>query len=263
MQNFFRPVDLVNVQTIPIDQIQKISVSYISESIRILETEGDALVLKEYFSDPSPKYFAKILTEGDHLTIVHGARDHVFSTLRGHIELYMPKRYYGVLNVKTVSGKIEAPHRLALSELSVSNTSGKIALTDVMAGNVVLSTVSGAIDVGTLKAMADIHSTSGSIRISHAEGDGAFRTVSGSIDVSFRTVTGDLNARSTSGRVRLAVPALLSFSLEANTVSGTIHVPFNGMSAGGRRGMEVTIGDSPQVRVVVRTVSGRIEVVPL
>lgn len=254
------PVELVNVQEIPLEGIQRISVSYISESIRIFSTESDKLILKEYFNDGSPSVLADVQVADDSIVIRHGERAFMFSFLRGHVELYVPRAYYGVLNAKSVSGRIEAAGRLVLSELALSNTSGRIVLGDVTAGTAVLSSVSGTIEVQALRALANVHSTSGAVRIASADGAGDFKTVSGTVDVNYRSVTGDIKMSSTSGRVRLTVPPLLSFSLDASSLSGSIHVPMRGNLTGGRNLLQGTIGDGPQVHVRLKTVSGRIEV---
>lgn len=262
MSSLFRSVELVNTQTIPLDTIDKLSISYVSEAITIYETDGDALVLKEYSNEDDPSMFAQITRQENSLIIRYGDRPLFSNMLRGYVEVYLPRSFYGTLNVKTVSGKIEAAGRLVLGELAISNTSGKIELGAVTAGGAVLSTVSGAISVQSLKAQADVHSTSGSIRVYRAEGDGQFKNVSGSVEVSYQAVTGDISASSISGRVRLGIPALLSFQVMAKSVSGTVHVPFAGHLSGGKNALSGTIGNAPQIRIKLSTVSGRIEIIP-
>lgn len=263
MHTLFKPVELVNTQAIDIEKAQRISISYIAESITILETDGDKLILKEYFNDDDPEFFAQINTEGDGINIRNGYRPIMLNFLRGYVEVYLPKGFFGVLNIKTVSGKLQAPGRLVVSELSMSNTSGRISLDNVTAGMAVISSVSGSIDIGKLQAIANIHSTSGSVRIAEAAGDGEYKSVSGALDIRYQAVTGDISASSTSGRVRLSLPPLLSFSLDARSVSGHIEVSFPGSSlSGARHAVSGSIGLAPQVKVNLRTVSGRIEVIP-
>lgn len=263
MRSLFAPVELVNTQTIPLQQAQKISIHYIAEAVTLYSAEGDSIILKEYYNDPDPDVFAQITTAEDSITIRHGDRSAMFSTLRGFVELYLPRAFYGALNVKTVSGKIAAQGKLVLSDLVMSSTSGKIALGDVTAGAAVLSTISGGIEIDALQAIANLHSTSGSLRIGSAAGAGEFKTVSGAIEVPYHAVTGDLSLASTSGRLRLMVPGDLSFKLDASSVSGAIDSPFEGALTGGKRHVSGVVGRGSQISLHLRTVSGRIEVLPL
>lgn len=261
MNTFFAPVELANTQEIPLRRAERIAIQYISEAVTLVVTDGQAIVLKEYFNVKDPAVFAKVTAGESEIAIQHGER-RLLGMLRGRVEVHLPKSFFGKLTIKTVSGRIECAGRLVLSEICVSSTSGRIALGNVSAGTAVLSTISGMIAAESLRAETDAHSTSGSIRIARAEGDGDFKTVSGAIEVAFHAVTGDIAASSTSGRIRVAVPPLLSFSVEAQSVSGPISVPISGRAFGGRHAVSGTVGDSPQTMLRLSTVSGRIEVVP-
>lgn len=255
----FGDVKLVNMQEIPLNQMGRLSVNYVSENIYIHEASGDSLVLKEYFNQSDPEMFARVFVDEDSLTIRHGERRKLFNILSGYVELYLPKSFFGTLNVKSISGKIQADARLRLSELNLSNTSGRIELDDVIAGNAVLFTVSGGISAKGLRAYASVHSTSGAIAIQRAEGKGEFKTVSGGIDVLFDTATGDISAKSTSGRVRIGLPRDLSYYLDASSVSGSIQTPGGETLEGGKRSRVGSIGKAPRIAVRLSTISGRIE----
>ncbi|MCL1796702.1 MAG: hypothetical protein FWG37_07430, partial [Clostridia bacterium] len=123
MSSLFRPIELVNVQTLPLDKVETISISYIAESVTVLETDGDALILKEYYSEDDPDLFARITNEDGALIIRRGQLRRLFNAVRGYVEVFLPRQFFGVLNLKSVSGKIESGMRLVLSELNVSNTS--------------------------------------------------------------------------------------------------------------------------------------------
>lgn len=263
MYSLFSSIELVNTQEIDLGKAQWISVDYISEGITIRETDGDTLILKEYFNDKNPEYFARVTADETGIAIRYGNRPVIMNSLRGNIELFIPKKFFGVLNVKTISGKLEMAGRFVLSELTLSNTSGRISIGSITSGTVVISTISGSIDIGSMQALANVGTTSGSIRVGDASGDGEYKSVSGAVEVTYKAVTGDITAASTSGRVKLTLPALLSFALKATSVSGRIDVPFKGASLeGGKHAVSGTVGASPQVHVTLRTISGRIDVLP-
>lgn len=261
MNILFSAVKLVNTQEIPLDQTQTISISYISESVTIYEADGDALILKEYLSDPNPALQAKIFVSSDAIRIKHGNRDRFTNLLRGYVEVYLPKNYFGVFNVQTISGRIEAGGVLVLSDLNISSTSGSVVLGQVTAGNAVIVTVSGGIHISNLRAIADIRSTSGSIGVGMAEGGGEYKTVSGAIEAAYHAVTRDISAESTSGRIRLLVPSGLSFTMEAHSISGRIDYPANGSFGGNRHSISGTYGDTPVTVISLHTISGRIELI--
>ncbi len=258
--SLFGQVELVNEQTIALGEIKRIAISYISEPLTLRVVDGDSVILREYFNKNDPYVFADIQNDGETLSIRHGERMLQF-TLRGNIEVLIPRAFFGALNVKTISGRIDIPDRLALDALSVASTSGKLALANVAAGTATLSSISGSIEVGTLQAEAEAHTTSGSIGIANAVGDGDFKTVSGAIDIAYQSVTGDITLETVSGRLRLGMPPLLSYKINAQTISGGIHVPLGGSrQIGGGHSVKGTVGDAPQVTVRMKSVSGRVEI---
>lgn len=259
MFTWLNDMNLVNTQELPIQTLEQISVSYISMPITVVEAEGDTLVLKEYMNQNDPAYFADITAEEGRLSIRHGARP-ALGGLRGYVEMYLPSAYYGALCLSTVSGKIDAEGALSLQKLRVSSTSGRLSLGHITAGTAQLSTVSGKIDVQVLRAVADVHTTSGALWISAASGSGDFRTVSGRVDVTYEEVMGDIRAHTTSGRIALLLPEGLSFSVQADSVSGRIDLPVGGAYTGSARSVSGTVGGAPVARVNLSTVSGRIQV---
>jgi len=259
----FGETKLVNTRELSLEGIARVSISYISENITIYEAPGDMLVLKEYLNRSDEALFAEVTADGDCLSIRNGDRHKLLSALSGYagyVEIYLPKAFYGTLHVKCISGRIQSATRLTLSELTVSNTSGRIQLADTVAGTAVLYTVSGAITAGSLSAYATVHSTSGSIHIQRAEGKGEFKTISGAVDVHFVSVAGDIAAKSTSGRVRLGLPQAHAYYLDASTISGGLQVPAAESLSGGKRAKSGPVGVSPRGSVRVSTISGRVEV---
>lgn len=259
--SFFSPVELVNTQTIALTDVERISINYVAESITFYEAEDEMLVLKEYLNDTDPELFARITVENDAITIKHGRRPKFVSPIRGYIEVFLPSSYYGALKVQTISGRIGAEGTLVLSDLWMNSTSGKLALGDITAGTADLSTVSGAIEARRLKAVAKVHSTSGAIRVGGGAGHGQYKNVSGAIEVAYQDVVGDITAGSVSGRVLLAVPSTLSFTVDAHSTSGRVDIPFTGSLSGGRHAQVGTIGQSPRAHIKLSTVSGRIEMI--
>lgn len=259
---FFNNMTLQNEKRILVENQQMISLNYISLDIMIYRTDEDSLILKEYFSDTDPDLHAEITVDEQNITIRHG-KQKFLSLIRGYIELFIPNKYYGTLNVLTISGDMKARCKLSLDELTISSTSGDIELDDVTAGSAVISTVSGDMDVIMLRANSNIHTTSGSIHIACAVGDGILSSISGDINVCYQTVLGDIKASNTSGRIRINVPHTHSFLLHAHSVSGGIRVGFpTDHITGSKHSLAGKVGENPRSSISLSTVSGRVELLP-
>ena len=263
MFSLFQDISLVNERVIPLDEVQMISISYISYSVSLYETNASALILKEYFQRSHTEDHAQVRIERKSITIQQGSR-RMASSKRGYVEIFLPKSFFGTLNVQTVSGKIESYSRIALDELNLSSTSGDIVLGDVMAGAAVLSTVSGSILAGTLRASSSLHTISGSIHIDCAAGQGEASTVSGAISIEYEKVLGDIKASSTSGRVYMCLPPDQTYMLYAKSIHGKMRIAFdtkylltkNDALIGVIGGMK-----GNQSKVELSSVSGRIDLV--
>ena len=260
MRTPFLDATLQNEQRVPLSKTQMISITYISYGITVYPTDDDCLTLREYFNDDDPDIRAVIVNDGQNLSIRHGAQ-RLFGMTRGAIEIDLPKSFFGTLNMQTVSGKIDIRGRLSLDEFNASSTSGKIAVGEATAGSAVLSSVSGAIVIGMLRANCNLHTTSGAIRVGCAAGGGVYKTVSGAIDAGYETVLSDIRMRSTSGKIQLSMPAGYSFAINAKSVSGGIHTDFPVyLENSGKHSLAGQVGREPGSKVDLSTVSGKIEV---
>ena len=260
MRTLFLDATLQNEQRIPISKIQMISVNYISHGVTVYPTDDDCLTLREYFNDEDPDLHAQIIKDEQNLSIRHGAQ-RLFGMTRGYIEIMLPNAFFGTLNMQTVSGKIDIHCKLSLDEFNASSTSGKITVEEVTTGSAVLSSVSGAVVIGMLRANCNLRSTSGAIRVGCAAGGGVFKTVSGAIEADYETVLSDIRMHSTSGKIHLLMPAGHSFALNARSVSGGIHTDFPVyLENSEKHSLAGQVGKAPGSRVDLSTVSGKIEI---
>lgn len=258
-----KPIALVNTQRIPLGGAERISIDYISEAVTLRVVDGDDIMLREYFNSDDPDVMAEITVSGvtgEAIDIRHGARSVLFSFLRGYVEVDLPRAFFGALRIKTVSGRVDAEGRLALEDLKISSTSGRLRVDAARAGTAALHTVSGSIHAGNLEAMVDIQSTSGSIRVDTAAGAGSYRSVSGSLYAAYTALVGDLTLTSTSGSIRLGVADNLAFTVDATSVSGRVDMPIHGDVTGGRNDLHGTVGKGGIAHIKAKTVSGRIEI---
>ena len=252
---------LVNTQTRSLDEIDDISISYISESIRIYESDTDEIVIKEYMNREDEDLFAKISQQGGTLRIQNGRRNFMSFNFRAKVEIYLPTSYHGALAVGSTSGSIKLEPSYQLKSIGLSSVSGSIKAQELEAETITLSSTSGSIQVQKADGLISASSVSGSIRIEDGARGGTFSTTSGSIRVTLSQVDSDVSLSSVSGSLRLYIPEDSSFKLSAHSVSGSIHTGFDGdlvyeksHSASG------TVGSNPAFSVEMNTTSGSIRI---
>jgi DUF4097 and DUF4098 domain-containing protein YvlB len=168
---------------------------------------------------------------------VPAGSDAAVGTMSGNVRL---RGHLGRVRVTTVSGNIEAEHTEALDARTIS---GNIEV-ERCDGKGALQSKSGRIRCGTAeKALAS--TISGQIRFEHA-GSAKAQSVSGTIEVGLQGA-GDVAVQTISGSVRVQVPKDVRPHTKLRSLSG-------------RPRVECEPGTDCEI--AVRSMSGRIEVVP-
>lgn len=239
--------ELVNTQTINIENTKKLEIDYSSENITVYESNDNNLVLKEYMSENKQEYYAKINSSGEKITIDSGNRP-LF--INSYVEVYLPKSFDGDLSLKTASGKLTITSNYNFGILNIKTSSGDVEINDVATNESKIETSSGAVNITKISGNLWVATSSGKIEIGDAIGSGYFSTSSGTIKPSFSYINGDITCKSSSGKIQLGIPSKLSFKFKSNTSSGAINVPFEGNE----------VGSSPDLKIDLSTSSGAIEV---
>jgi hypothetical protein len=185
------------------------------------------------------------------------------------LDVGLPAGYAGDLSVHSTSGGITLA-RHTYRALAVSSTSGSLKLDTVSASSLVMHTTSGDLAASAVSAgTADLSSTSGGIRVTSLAGANAAKmhTTSGDVDVTFAAVPARLDASSTSGSVRIRLPADAAFKLDARSTSGRVTCAFpitlqQDAPEGGRHALSGNVGGSAAgtATVSVHTTSGGIAI---
>jgi DUF4097 and DUF4098 domain-containing protein YvlB len=158
-------------------------------------------------------------------------------TMSGHVRL---RGHLGRVRVTTVSGNIEAEHVEAIDARTIA---GGIEI-ERCDGKCALQTKSGRAQCGSAgKALAS--TISGQIRFDQA-GSAKAQTVSGTVEVGLQGA-GDVAVQTISGSVRVQVPKSVRPHTKLRSLSG-------------RPRVECEPGNDCEI--AVRSMSGRIEVVP-
>jgi len=253
-----KTIDLVNMQTISLEEVKTLNITYASESITIYENDNNTFVLKEYMSANKPEYYASIASNSGNVTVNSGKRPSL--GMKSYIELYLPNSFDGDFSIDTSSGKITINSAYSFENFDVKTASGAIEIKEITASESRIETSSGAINIFQLTGKMMIVSNSGEIKIDNAIGSGSYKTSSGMIDISFNDISSDITCGTSSGKIQLAIPKSLSFKLTAKTSTGAIQVPSSDGIATTSNSASGTIGTNPIAQIDLSTSSGAIEV---
>jgi DUF4097 and DUF4098 domain-containing protein YvlB len=143
-------LELVNSQTLDINLVKNLTISYSSDNIVLLESNDSSLVLKEFMTRSSPEYFAKIENSQDTININGGRRPWL---IRTRIEIYIPKIYIDNLSVNLRSGNINI--NSFQGEANIVNRSGNIVVNNFV-GKGTFDVRSGNIDLTVNDIIGDI-----------------------------------------------------------------------------------------------------------
>lgn len=172
---------------------------------------------------------------GDQISIVH-ERGFLSGGGRAQIRVTVPGR--SSLKLGTASADVRSS--VGLDRVSVSTASGNVDLGEV--GTVTIKTASGDVYIDRVQGDLTVKSASGDVRAGQVDGTVDITTASG--DLNIEVAHGPLSVTSASGDVRVArymgddveastmsgdlvvaLPAGISVTLKAHTLSGKVHLP--------------------------------------
>jgi hypothetical protein len=310
---------LVYTEAVDLGDIGELSISYGEDTLILRESETDKLVIKEYMSRDSQRYYARISRFAGTLQIRRGRRPWFSWTWRARAEIYLPRSFRGNLRIANSSGTLSADADLLdYKNIDISVSSGRVLLNDLSGDSVSLRVSSGELDTGAVRGNSLVSVSSGRLRVGSLEGEenrvkissgrlrvgslegngifeissgtaaveqvrgrvetdissgsldlgdfsgeGAFEVRSGSLHLILRDLEGDLRFNLSSGSIDVAVPAALSFNLDAVTRSGWVQVRENGAElfrVSGNSTVLRPLGPAPERTIFARTNSGNLTI---
>jgi lia operon protein LiaG len=210
-----------------------IRLDFVSESIDVVVTDGDAIRIEEKSSRPLNNDELMVCSaSGDTVSAVSGLKDNWhewfnFDWVDIQITLYVPAQYRGNIDVYSTSGRINVAD-VQTDTLKINSTSGALYLDGAKADSLQMGSTSGAVQVqggeyGDVRAS----SVSGAIRLDAASMDSVkATTTSGAVAILSGNMPAMTEANSVSGSVTLKLPENDGFTLETDTVSGGISNDF-------------------------------------
>ena len=211
--------------TIPSDGIRNIEINWISDSLTFSVWDEDDILL-ESFNDHPFDYEV----DGDTLSI--------------GTELDGPIFDGGSTLIVTLP---RALSEQLLNELTISTTSAYVDLVGINAALLNLTTISGGCNVDGLFDEVNISTTSGDVYLYGSFEDGTFESVSGGLYITADGMIRSFTADTVSGDVSLALPVNLGFTLEFDSVSGSLYTD-----------LPSTYGDGT-AEIEVDTISGNLD----
>jgi hypothetical protein len=179
----------VNVREIGLDSISELEISFHRENLTLLQGNSDHLVVKEFRNSNKSKFFARIINEGNKLSVKRGwwLSWRIFSIVRSRIEIYLPGGYKNITSVRVTNGNIEITGKYECSNINVNATSGAIVLNisrdDCF--NLSFQTVSGKLSVPFIEKLSGKKSQQFTVGESNSNKNIHLKTVSGNINVQY------------------------------------------------------------------------------
>ena len=264
-------LDVDERKSVPASGAALISIETVSERIRIQDGTGDAVEAwfhgTVHASNPDAVPLLSVDRTGS--TIDIGLARKRPWNLGWHwgplvLEVSVPKGYAGRLSVKGVSADIDlADH--AYEGLALSTVSGDLKVGAVKAGDFAAHTTSGELRASAVTAeRLELSSVSGGIEVKSMTGNVRAHTTSGEVTLAFEAAPPEIEIGSTSGEVTLRFPADAGFRLDARSTSGDVTCGFpiqisESRTGGGQHALTGMVGSGSSA-VTVRTVSGGIRV---
>jgi len=196
----------------------------------------------------------------------------LWSLLPASVELFLPRRLWGFLQISTASAAVEVTGGLELGRLSVRSASGSLQADLArcaqlyfhassgslfcrgLTGTAQVETVSGCVRVtGDLEA-AELSSVSGGVELLGSVQKARLSSISGNVRLESSLLPEHMTLTSKSGSCEARLPADRSFSLDFVTASGQFHsdLPLRRTSRG------VIFGGGSAQAFQMSTVSGNI-----
>ena len=162
-------------------------------------------------------------------------------------------------DAKVVSGSGSLTIADMTGDVDVHSGSGSLAIANVT-GRIEADSGSGSMTIVNVTGEIGAHCGSGGIDVRQAAGPARLGTASGSIDYQ-GTPQGDCRYETTSGSVRLVLPADLNMEVDLSTGSGSVNVDYAVDGRVTRRAVKGTIGVGNEGKIYAHTGSGNIDVI--
>lgn len=230
--------ELINTKEWAISELTEIQVIYNHDSIRVIPSETQNIVLKEYLSENDPQYYAGTSIADSTLKIEGGSRPDSKNYV-SNIELYVPAEFKGTINLTTNLGELWVENITATKFILKANNGGiRVAdskgildcnlgigllnVKNVTATKFVLRANNGDIRITDSNGDLDCELKIGDITVTGGNITGAVTSKNGSVTFSPDKIDGNIQVTSELGFIKATLPKDSSFVITATTKMSNI-----------------------------------------
>lgn len=275
-------IKLQNTQEFDVEDINDINIKYHSEDIIFMQGQSNKIVIEEYFGTQRKNNKTQMdVIEGTLRIHSNPAITlYIMSFQSEKIKIYLPKDFAESITVEASSGNIKTEMKLVLNEFKAKTSSGNIKCDEIDAsliqaeassGNITIEKAQGKREIATSSGYITIKdgkgdtkavASSGNIKIYNASGEMIASTSSGNVTVDFVEIKGTIEAKASSGNVKLEIPKDSEFSYAGKVSSGNLKTDFDHVLSYNKKGNEAqgTYGNSTDNFIKTETKSGNTKI---
>lgn len=192
---------LVNTQSFAIGDVKKLVIDYPDAALKIGQASASEIVVNEYMSRDSERFYLHGRQYGTQLEIHQGDRPRLWP-LHVRTEIFIPSALAGQVQVHAGNGSLELSDLRSNADYDVHATNGAIRAFNNQVMNVAIRSTNGAVRVDQLTATGyQVTSTNGAVTLTNVDGDGKVESSNGAIRLTDQTGNTTLNSRN--GAIRI------------------------------------------------------------
>lgn len=240
-----RMIKINQYETYDLNSINDIDIKAVSSEIKLIPVSGDNINIKFYGSSTkknAPKLVTKEINDKLLIEIIHPTLFFNIGSLKDtQLDIEIPSKYHGELEIDTVSGDIFFKE-FELKKLDIDLISGNIEGELFTSNNIYLESVSGDINLNQFMGALTTN------------------TISGDVTLNYQKLNEDLDIETISGDVKIYLPINSDFYLDYETISGNINNQFAiNVDSSDRNGLQGKVGSGIS-DIDVDTVSGNLNI---
>ncbi len=210
---------LVNTQSFAVTDVTDVVIDYPDAAVKIGQASASEIVVNEYMSRDSERFYLRSKQYGSQLELRQGDRPRLWP-LHVRTEIFIPSALKGNVRVHAGNGSLEVSDLRSNADFEiratngtvrafnnqtmnfdVQSTNGSVRLNQMTALNYRVVSTNGSVTVDDTQGTGKIESTNGAIRLTNHTGDAVLNSRNGAIKVN--GFTGQLASKSRNGAIRV------------------------------------------------------------
>ncbi|MFD1549542.1 DUF4097 family beta strand repeat-containing protein [Levilactobacillus fuyuanensis] len=210
---------LVNTQSFAVTDVTDVVIDYPDAAVKIGQASASEIVVNEYMSRDSERFYLRSKQYGSQLELRQGDRPRLWplhvrteifipSVLKGNVRVHAGNgslevsdlRSNADFDIRATNGSVRAFNNQTMN-FEVQSTNGSVRLNQLTALNYRVVSTNGSVTVDDAQGTGKIESTNGAIRLANHTGDAVLNSRNGAIKVN--GFTGQLASKSRNGAIRV------------------------------------------------------------